>query len=212
MQALIITMMNKFGYLGILLLIAIENIFPPIPSEVILGFGGFMTTYTNLNIIGVIIFSTVGSIIGAILLYLIGGILNKERLSKIVNGKIGKILFLKEEDIEKAYGWFDKKGYKTVFFCRFVPIVRSLISIPAGMSEMKMPKFLVYTTIGSLIWNTVLVVVGATLGENWEKLVLVMDEYSTIALILIIILFFVLVFMFYKNKIKKNKANSKYKN
>lgn len=209
MQALIITMMNKFGYLGILLLIAIENIFPPIPSEVILGFGGFMTTYTNLNIIGVIIFSTLGSVIGAILLYLIGRILNKERLSKIVNGKIGKILFLKEDDIEKAYSWFDKRGYKTVFFCRFVPIVRSLISIPAGMSEMKMPKFLAYTTIGSLIWNTVLVVIGASLGENWEKLVLVMDEYSTIALMLIIILFVVLVFMFYKNKIKKSKTNSK---
>lgn len=209
MQALIITMMNKFGYLGILLLIAIENIFPPIPSEVILGFGGFMTTYTNLNIAGVIIFSTLGSVIGAIALYWIGRILNKERLSKIVNGKIGKLLFLKEEDIEKAYGWFDKKGYKTVFFCRFVPIVRSLISIPAGMSGMKMPKFLAYTTLGSFIWNTVLVVIGASLGENWEKLVLVMDEYSTIALILIIILFIVLVFVFYKNKIKNGKANLK---
>jgi len=212
MQALIISMMNKFGYLGILLLIAIENVFPPIPSEVILGFGGFMTTYTKLNIVGVIIFATLGSVIGAIILYLIGKILNRERLAKIVRGKIGKILFLKEEDIEKAYGWFDKRGYKTVFFCRFVPIVRSLISIPAGMSEMKMPKFLAYTTIGSLIWNTVLVCIGATLGDNWEKLVLVMDEYSTIALVLIIILFIVIVFMFYKNKIKQmkiEKTNSK---
>ena len=208
MQALIISMMNKFGYLGILLLIAIENIFPPIPSEVILGFGGFMTTYTNLNIFGVIIFATVGSIVGAIALYLIGRILNRERLSKIVKGKIGKILFLKEEDIEKAYGWFDNKGFKTVFFCRFVPIVRSLISIPAGMSEMKMPKFLLYTTVGSLIWNSVLVIIGSLLGDNWEKLVVVMDEYSTIALLLIILLFIVLVFMFYKNKFnKRNKAN-----
>ena len=209
MQALIISMMNKFGYFGILFLIAIENVFPPILSEVILGFGGFMTTYTNLNIFGIIIFSTIGSIVGAIILYLIGRVLNRERLAKIVRGKIGKILFLKEEDIEKAYGWFDKKGYKTVFFCRFVPIVRSLISIPAGMSEMKMPKFLLYTTIGSLIWNTVLVIIGATLGENWEKLVLVMDEYSTIALILIIILFFVLVFLFYKNKFSKKKRDNK---
>lgn len=206
MQALIITMMNKFGYFGILFLIAIENIFPPIPSEVILGFGGFMTTYTKLNIVGVIIFATLGSLIGAIALYLIGKILNRERLAKIVRGKIGKILFLKEDDIEKAYNWFDKRGYKTVFFCRFVPIVRSLISIPAGMSEMKMSKFLLYTTIGSLIWNTVLVVIGSMLGDNWEKLVVVMDEYSSIALILIIILFFVLAFVFYKNKFKKKKA------
>ena len=84
------------------------------------------------------------------------------------------------KDLDK---WFDEKGNKTVLFCRFIPVVRSLISIPAGMSEMKLPKFLVLTTIGSLIWNTVLVIIGASLGENWEKLVLVMDEYSTIALI-----------------------------
>ena len=103
--------------------------------------------------------------------------------------------------------WFDTKGAKTVFFCRFIPIVRSLISIPAGMSEMNVPKFLVYTTIGSLIWNTVLVVIGAALGDNWEKLVLVMDEYSNIALILIIILFIVIVFMFYKSKFKQKKIN-----
>lgn len=207
MQALIITMMNKFGYFGILFLIAIENIFPPIPSEVILGFGGFMTTYTKLNIIGVIIFATIGSVFGAILLYLIGRVLNRERLAKLVNGKIGKVLFLKESDIEKAYSWFDKKGYKTVFFCRFVPIVRSLISIPAGMSEMKIPKFLIYTTVGSLIWNAILVIIGSSLGDNWEKLVLVMDEYSTIALVLIIILFIVIVVNFYRNKIKKASSN-----
>lgn len=209
MQALIITMMNKFGYLGILLLIALENIFPPIPSEVILGFGGFMTTYTNLNIIGIIIFSTLGSIIGAVILYYIGSILNKERLSRIVNGKIGKILFLKEKDIEKAYVWFDKKGYATVFFCRFVPIVRSLISIPAGMSEMKIFNFSILTLIGSFIWNSVLVIVGSLLGENWEKLAIIMDEFSTIVLILIIILFIVGLFIFYKNKIKKKQVNSK---
>lgn len=205
MQTLIISMMNKFGYFGILFLIAIENIFPPIPSEVILGFGGFMTTYSNISIFGVILFATIGSLLGALCLYFIGKLLNKERLSKIVNGKIGKILFLKEDDIGKAYDWFDKKGYTTVLFCRFVPIVRSLISIPAGMSEMKIPKFLLYTTMGSLIWNTVLVVIGSMLGENWENLVVVIDEYSTIVIILCIILFVVLVFMFYKNKFKKSR-------
>ena len=142
MQEFIIEMMNNFGYFGIFFLIALENVFPPIPSEVILLFGGFMTTYTKLNIAIVIIAATLGSLLGAIVLYYIGKILNKERLKKIVSGKIGKILRLKEEDIEKADIWFDTKGQKTVFFCRFIPIVRSLISIPAGMSEMKMQKFL----------------------------------------------------------------------
>ncbi len=140
MQEIIIQIIEQWGYLGVGALIAIENIFPPIPSEVILAFGGFMTTKTALNVVGVIIAATLGSTIGAIVLYLIGKILNKERLERIISGKIGKVLRLKKSDIEKADKWFDTKGQKTVFICRFIPIVRSLISIPAGMSEMKMWK------------------------------------------------------------------------
>jgi alkaline phosphatase len=207
MQAIIIGVMNKFGYLGIMLLIAIENIFPPIPSEVILTFGGFMTKQPNssLTILGVIIFATIGSIVGALVLYYIGKILNKERLERIVSGKIGKILRIKAKDIESADKWFDTKGNKTVFFCRFIPIVRSLISIPAGMSEMKMPKFLLYTTIGSAIWNTVLVIIGSVVGKNWEKVVEVIDKYSKVVLILLIVLFVVGVFIFYKSRKKEAK-------
>jgi len=204
MQALIIDIINKFGYLGVLLLIAIENIFPPIPSEIILTFGGFMTKMPNssLTIVGVIIAATLGSLLGAIALYYIGKILNKERLKKIVSGKIGKILFLKPKDIEKADKWFDEKGNKTVFFCRFVPVIRSLISIPAGMSEMKMGKFLVYTITGSIIWNTVLVVLGSIVGENWESVADVFDTYSKITVIVLGILFIILVGIFYYKKRK----------
>lgn len=207
MQAIIISVMNKFGYLGILLLIAIENIFPPIPSEVILTFGGFMTKQPNssLTIFWVIISATIGSIVGALVLYYIGKILNKERLEKIVSGKIGKILRIKSKDIESADKWFDTKGNKTVFFCRFIPIVRSLISIPAGMSEMPMPKFLIYTTIGSAIWNTVLVIIGSVVGKNWEKVVEIIDKYSKVVLILLVVLFIVGVFIFYKSRKKEAK-------
>ena len=206
MQEIIINFMNQFGYIGVFLLIAIENIFPPIPSEVILTFGGYMTTYSKLNVPLVILFSTLGSIVGAIALYYIGKILNKERLIKIVSCRLGKILCLKKEDIEKADSWFDNKGYKSVFFCRFVPIVRSLISIPAGMSEMNMPKFLIYTTIGSLIWNSVLVILGSIVGENWNSIVSIFDTYSNIALIILIILFFGFIIWFYKKKIKKQQV------
>lgn len=205
MEEIILSIMNQFGYIGVLLLIAIENVFPPIPSEVILLFGGFMTTYTELNVIGMIIFSTLGSLIGAIVLYYVGKILNKERLKKIVSGKVGKILRLKNEDIEKADHWFDTKGNKTVFFCRFIPIVRSLISIPAGMSEMPMLKFLIYTTFGSLIWNTVLVVIGNRVGENWTSILDILDKYSHIVLVLLIIIAIVCVYLFYSKKLKKNK-------
>lgn len=203
MQEIILQIMNSYGYLGVFLLIAIENVFPPIPSEVILLFGGFMTTWTDLNIIGMIIAATLGSLVGAIILYYIGKILNKRRLIKIVSGKVGKVLRLKPSDIEKADEWFDKKGNKTVFFCRFIPIVRSLISIPAGMSEMKMPKFLLYTFAGSIIWNTVLLVIGNRVGENWESILGVFDRYSHIVLIILIVMFFGLIFWFYYKRIKK---------
>ncbi len=200
--------MGQFGYIGVFLLIAIENIFPPIPSEVVLLFGGFMTTYTELNVVGMIIAATFGSLLGAIVLYYIGRILNKERLKKIVSGKIGKVLRIKNEDIDKADHWFDTKGNKTVFFCRFIPIVRSLISIPAGMSQMPMGKFLVYTTAGSVIWNTVLVVAGNMVGEKWEDILQIFSDYSHITLVVLIIIFVVGVVWFYKSKSKKNKTKS----
>ena len=202
MQEFLIEMMNQFGYFGVCFLIALENVFPPIPSEVILLFGGFITTYTKLNIVLMILFSTIGSIIGAIILYFIGKILNKERLKKIVSGKIGKILRLKNSDIDKADRWFDQKGNKTVFFCRFIPIVRSLISIPAGMSEMPMPKFLLYTFAGSIIWNSVLLILGNKAGDHWESILSFFDTYSNIALIILIIIFFLGIFVFYTKKKK----------
>ncbi|MBS5933383.1 MAG: DedA family protein [Clostridiales bacterium] len=203
MQDLIIQLMDKFGYIGIMLLIAIENIFPPIPSEVVLTFGGFMTTYSKLTIIGVIIFSTVGAILGAIVLYYIGCILNKERLMRIVSGKIGKILFLKVDDIEKADRWFATKGDKVVFFGRCVPIIRSLISIPAGMSGMPLGRFLILTTIGSAIWNTILVVIGSVVGESWEKIVAIVNEYAFVTLFVLVIVFVVGVIYFYRKRIRE---------
>ena len=207
MQEIILNIMNQFGYLGIFLLIAIENIFPPIPSEVILLFGGFMTTYTKLNILGIVIASLLGSLSGAIMLYYIGKIFNKNRLKKIISGKVGEILRLKNSDIDKADKWFDTKGQKTVFFCRFIPLIRSLISIPAGMSEMHMSKFLVYTTIGSLIWNTVLIVIGSIVGNNWTSILSVLDTYSKIVVIVMAIVVILFIVIFYKKRLKHEKIN-----
>lgn len=199
---MIISFIEIFGYFGVMALIAIENIFPPIPSEVILTFGGFMTTTTKLNIFLVIIFATIGSVVGAIILYLLGRILNKDRIEKIISGKIGKVLRLKNKDIEKADHWFDTKGYYTVFFCRFIPVVRSLISIPAGMSEMPFLKFIAFTALGSLIWNTVLIILGAVMGNNWHKIVEFIGVYSKFILLILIIMFILGVIYFYKKKKK----------
>ncbi|HZG75841.1 MAG TPA: DedA family protein [Paenibacillus sp.] len=179
MEHWIAEVMDAYGYLGIFLLIALENVFPPIPSEVILTFGGFMTTSTDLTVPGVIAFATVGSIVGAVILYGIGRVLSAERLESIV-AKYGKVLRLKPEDIRKADAWFDKYGPWAVFFGRLVPLVRSLISIPAGMSGMRILPFLLLTTIGSVIWNTALVCVGAAVGDSWDTIVGYMDIYSNI--------------------------------
>lgn len=203
MENLVIEIMNNYGYLGIGLLILIENIFPPIPSELILTFGGFMTINSNITIIGVIIASTIGSLLGAIALYYIGKILNKERLIKIVKSKYGKLLRIKPKDIESADKWFDTKGNKTVFFCRFVPVVRSLISIPAGMSEMPMLKFIIYTTLGSLIWNTILICIGAFAGDKKDYIINIIDNASYVILFIIIIVCCIFVYKFYKKRIKK---------
>ncbi|ARB40007.1 MULTISPECIES: DedA family protein [Mammaliicoccus] len=177
MESWITSVMEQFGYFGIALLILLENVFPPIPSEVILTFGGFMTTKSDLTVLGVVVASTIGSVGGAVILYWIGRILNVERIERIIE-KWGKYLRLTKEDVRKADAWFDKYGPWTVFFCRFIPLIRSLISVPAGMSGMNQWLFLVLTTIGTLIWNLVLVLVGAKVGDNWHQIVNYMDVYS----------------------------------
>lgn len=193
------TIMNDFGYIGIILLIAIENIFPPIPSEVILTFGGFMTTTSELTIPGVVISATGGSVLGAVVLYYIGVQLSVKRLEKIID-RWGHILRVTKEDIKKADKWFDKYGPWTVFFCRFIPLIRSLISIPAGMSKMNVLLFLGLTTLGTLIWNIVLVYLGAAVGNSWEDIVGYMDIYSNIVYALIIIGVIVLIVLYIRKR------------
>lgn len=186
MENWITEFMDQFGYFGVFLLIMIENVFPPIPSEVILTFGGFMTTYSDMTRMGVIIAATVGSIIGAMILYSIGLFLDVARLEKIVD-RWGGVLRLTRKDVRKADAWFDKYGPWTVLLCRLVPLIRSLISIPAGMSNMNFPLFILLTTIGSLIWNTALVMIGAAVGDNWQSIVHYMDIYSNVAYALLAI-------------------------
>ena len=182
MNNFIINIMNKYGYFGILFLITIENIFPPIPSEVILTLGGFMTSQETctMSLFGVIMFSTLGSILGAVILYYIGYILNIDRLIKLCDSRLGKVLCLKKEDINKSYDKFNEKGNLTVLYSRFVPILRSLISIPAGMNKMKFGLFMIYTSIGSLIWNIVLCSLGKLVGENYMMVANVFSKYSKI--------------------------------
>lgn len=168
MGNLVLNIMERFGYIGIFFLITIENLFPPIPSEVILTFGGFLTTYTKLYPFGVIISSSFGSLLGAIILYYFGSFIKT-----------------KESDLSKTNSWFLNHGNKAVFLGRFVPIIRSLISIPAGMYKMKMKLFIIYTFLGSFAWNTLLVYAGVILGKNWPYFCNILQKYSKLVMIFI---------------------------
>ncbi|MFP7299278.1 DedA family protein [Neobacillus niacini] len=181
---------GQYGYWGVFLLIALENIFPPIPSEVILTFGGYMTAHTNLTLPGVITVSTLGSVFGAVILYQLGAIVNVNKLEAIIE-RCGRYLRITVGDLYRADTWFDKYGIWTVFFCRFIPLIRSLISIPAGMAKMNFWLFISFTTLGTIIWNTLLINLGASVGENWEVIVERIDHFSNYFILFFAILLIV---------------------
>jgi len=203
MQEVIIEFVNNYGYIAVFLLIYIENIFPPIPSEVVLLSGGALTVTTNMNVFGTIIYATLGSMVGAITLYLVGRAFTRESLISILNTKVGRKLRLKPESIDKAQEWFTKYEEKAVLICRCIPIVRSIISIPAGFARMNLIKFLILTLIGSLVWNTILVNLGALFGEAWENALKYYTGYQYLVLGIIAI---IIVFVTYRVIKKKNSA------
>jgi membrane protein DedA with SNARE-associated domain len=206
MQEFIFEIMNRFGYLGVGFLIAIENIFPPIPSEVILIFGGFMTTVTDLNVWLVIVAATIGAVFGAIILYAFGRLITPVHLEKFISGRIGQFLCLESSDIQRAESLFAQKGILTVFFCRFVPLIRSLVSIPAGSARMDLGKFLFLTTLGTAIWNTILVWLGVFAGKSWASIVRKVDNYSTVIFSLVSLALVIFAFI-YLNRRKKRKSS-----
>lgn len=194
MNDFIISFTNSYGYVGVLVLIFLENIFPPIPSELILLASGFLITKTNLNIFIMIIFATLGSLLGGILLYYLASLLNKNTLIKLINSKALRFLNLKEKDIDLSFNWFNKKGNISVLICRCIPILRSLISVPAGIFKMSILKFLLYTTIGSLVWNSIIIVIGYVVGDNFLVINEVLKKYSYIFVALIIIIGVIVIF------------------
>lgn len=187
MEQFIETAINQFGYLAIALLIAIENIFPPIPSELILTFAGFLTTSSQLTIVGAIIAATVGAGIGAAVLYWVGTFLDMDRLEQLVNSRLGRMLHLRLKDFEKAEYHFTKHGRLAVFLGRFVPVVRSLISVPAGMTKMPFGTFMLYSLAGAGIWNTVLIVLGHYAGQAWKQVIVWADDFKIVVVIIVVL-------------------------
>jgi membrane protein DedA with SNARE-associated domain len=157
-------LMDRLGAPGAGLAVALENLFPPIPSEVILPLAGFAAGQGRMSLLAAITWTTLGSVVGAVALYYVGAVLGRDRMRAVA----ARLPLVKVADIDRTEAWFARHGVKTVFLGRMIPIFRSLISVPAGVTRMPILTFLLFTTLGSLIWNTVFVLAGYWLGENWH--------------------------------------------
>ena len=159
---------EQLGYVGVALLVVAENVFPPIPSEIVLPFAGFVAQRGSESVIIMILAATVGSVVGALIMYWIAAFIGDERLHAFTR-KFGKWVQIREVDLTRAEEWFDRHATSAVLLGRCVPLIRSVVSIPAGFRRMKLVPYLAYTFAGSLVWNILLIGAGALLGDNWER-------------------------------------------
>lgn len=162
------SVIDSIGLIGVALLVALENVFPPIPSELILLLTGFNVSESRFDFVSGVIAATVGSVVGAYFLYAVGRLLDDERMERFLAG-IGRFVGLKKSDVHKGFVWFERYGNYVVLFGRMIPVVRSVVSIPAGGDKMPLIKFTLLTAAGSLVWNIAWVAAGWGLGDQWEK-------------------------------------------
>lgn len=163
-----ISVIDQIGLVGAALIIALEVIVPPIPSEAILLLTGFNVALGTFSFIEALIATTLGALLGATLLYAVGYFFTEERLEAIV-GKYGKYVGLPLKDLKRTMNWFERHGGLLVLFGRMFPIIRSLVSIPAGLVKMGLAKFYLFSSLGIITWNTIWITIGLTLGENWKQ-------------------------------------------
>jgi membrane protein DedA with SNARE-associated domain len=195
LRLLIESVILALGYPGIVLIMALENIFPPIPSELVMPFAGFLVGCQSANLatgcpaneftmVGVVLAGMAGSVIGALVLYYIG-LWADERIVRAFIRRYGRYMLISEADLNTALAYFSRHGEAVIFFGRLIPLVRSLISIPAGMQRMPLGKFLLYTSLGTALWSAILAYAGLFLGRNWETVVEVISQYQKVTLALI---------------------------
>lgn len=183
---------ERLGYLGVAMLVALENVFPPIPSEVVLGLAGYTASQGDAWVVGMIIAATIGSVVGAWILYGLSAAVGPVRLRAIII-RYGAWVGFGESDLDRAESWFDRRSRSAVLVCRCVPLIRSLISIPAGFRRMPLGAFTLFTLIGSLVWNVVLVTSGYLLADQWEKVLKFTEPFQTLVVVLIGVLVVALV-------------------
>lgn len=186
-----VNLIDQIGLLGASLLIAIEVVILPIPSELILLLTGFNVSIGNFGFLAALIATTIGSLVGALFLYFMGYAFSEERLEYLVE-RFGKYVGLYVKDLQKTAAWFERHGPQLVFFGRLIPLIRSLVSIPAGLTKMKMSKFIIFTTLGSGIWNSIWLTLGFFLGDKWssaEKYAKYLDYLVYIGVVIAVIYF-----------------------
>ncbi len=207
---------NQFGYLGVALLVVIENVFPPIPSEIVLPFAGFVAqqgasavnatagaAQSDTTVVGMMIAATVGSVVGALILYFVSAAIGPERLRGFVE-RFGKWFGVKSSDLVRAEEWFDRRSSAAVLVGRCVPLIRSIVSIPAGFRRMKLTSFVVLTAIGSAVWNIALIGAGAVLGDQWERV----GEYVGVFQWLVIAAVLLLLVRFVVSRLKNRRRKT----
>jgi membrane protein DedA with SNARE-associated domain len=193
-----VNLMETIGAPGAGLAIALENLFPPLPSEVILPLAGFTASRGNFSLFEAILWTTLGSVVGAFALYALGAWLGRDRMRRLVS----RVPLIDIEDVDKVEDWFNRHGYRAVFFGRMIPLFRSLVSIPAGIERMPVPMFLLLTTAGSLIWNSIFVLAGFYLGENWH----IVEQYANTFQKIVIVAVVLFAIWFVVSKVRKHRA------
>jgi len=182
-----VDVIDTLGYLGLFLVLVLENVFPPIPSEAVLPLAGFLTGKGDMNFFLAVLVSTTGAVVGALILYWFGDWFGEERVRWLIR-KFGKWFAITEQDFDTAGSWFDRRGNLAVLVCRCVPIVRSIVSIPAGIRRMPLIPFIVYSAIGSGIWNSILIGLGWIVGDNWDDIEHYVEYLQYIVIVLVLAL------------------------
>ncbi len=200
---------NQFGYFGVALLVIIENVFPPIPSEIVLPFAGFVAqqgagaAQSDTSVIGMMIAATVGSVIGALILYFVSAAIGPDRLRAFVE-KFGKWFGVKPADLVRAEAWFDRRSSLAVLVGRCVPLIRSIVSIPAGFRRMKLTNFILLTAIGSAVWNIALIGAGAVLKDQWDRV----GDYVGVFQWVVVLAIVVFIVRFVISRVKRRRTGA----
>ena len=192
------SVIESLGEVGVGLLVALENLIPPIPSEVVLSLAGYLASQGRVNLVLVTIAATIGSVLGALALYWLGYSVGEERLRRWLD----RIPLVDADDLDTADRWFERHAKSAVLFGRMAPVVRSLVSIPAGANHMPLGQFTLLTAIGSGVWNTLFVGGGYALGSRWQRL----EQYSSYVNYAIIAFFVVTIAWWVLKKVRKRRA------